>query len=256
MATTNGAFIVDNVASYAVPTFNTEATGYSGTNIYNGVPSEVWRSTGVSGIVTYTYGSVQTISGIGLINHNFDSGATITLEFSEDSFSTVAATETITWSSGNTYKVFAPKVYAGIRLTVVVSSGYVELGELILGAELELNPSYYYEYTRLFRENRDGDVMTKGGQYFQSAITEQEGYELDLKLIPESQFGSFKPLIRAGGKVFIPNLNESTCYYGVIADNELKVKSRRYGANGYMDFSLKFWELPNKYYSILPDAPH
>lgn len=246
MASTNGAFIVADVASDSTPTFNTEATGYAGSNIYNGIPSEVWRTTGVSGVVTYAYDSVKSISGIGLINHNFDAAATITLEFSDDSFSTVAATENITWSSGNTYKTFDTKSYAGVRLTIVVSSGYCELGELVLGTEVELNPSYYYEYTRLFRENREGDVMTKGGQYFQSSVSEQNGYELDFKLIPESQFTTLKSLFRAGGKVFIPNLNESTCYYGVVTDNEMKATSRRYGSNGYMDYSLTFWELPSE----------
>ena len=243
---TNGAFIVSDVAGDSTPTFNTEETGYAGSNIYNGIPSEVWRTTGVSGVATYAYDSVKTITGIGLINHNFDSAATITLEFSDDSFSSVAASETITWNSGNIYKVFEVKSYTGVRLTVVVSSGYVELGELVLGTNVELSPSYYYEYTRMFRENRDGDIMTKGGQYFQSAISEQEGYKLDFKLIPETQFSTLKSLFRAGGKVFIPNLNETTCYYGVVTDVQMDTTTRRYGSNGYMDYSLTFWELPNE----------
>jgi hypothetical protein len=98
----------------------------------------------------------------------------------------------------------------------------------------------------MFRENRDGDIMTKGGQYFQSAISEQEGYKLDFKLIPETQFSTLKSLFRAGGKVFIPNLNETTCYYGVVTDVQMDTTTRRYGSNGYMDYSLTFWELPNE----------
>lgn len=243
---TNGAFIVNDVAADSTPTFNTEATGYAGSNMYNGIPSEVWRTTGVSGIATYAYDSVKTISGLGLINHNFDASATITLEFSDDSFSTVAATETITWNSGNIYKVFTPKSYAGVKFTVVVTSGYCELGELVLGTNIELNPSYNYEYKMLFRENRDGDIMTRSGQYFQASISEQNGYELDFKLIPDSQFTTLKSLFRAGGKVFIPNLNETTCYYGVVVDTVFEANTRRYGANGYFDYSLKFWELPNE----------
>lgn len=242
----NGAFILNDVAGDATPTFNTEATGYAGSNIYNQIPSEVWRSTGVSGVATYAYDSVKTISGVGLINHNFDAAATITLEFSDDSFSTVAATETITRNSGNIYKTFEAKSYAGVRLTVVVSSGYVELGELVLGTNVELSPSYYYEYTRMFRENRDGDVMTKGGQYFQSAVSEQEGFKLDFRLVPDTQFSTLKSLFRAGGKVFIPNLNETDCYYGVVTDSGMEARTRKFGTTGYMDYSLTFWELPSE----------
>jgi hypothetical protein len=240
----NGAFIVDDCANGSVPTFNTEATGYAGSNIYNGIPSEVWRTTGVSGVVTYAFDSTQTISAVAVINSNLTSASSGKVEFSDDSFSTVAETETFSCLS-TFYHSFEAKSYTGIKFTFSKNSGYVEIGELVIGTLLELNPSYYYEYRRLFRENRDGDIMTKGGQYFQSAVSEQIGYQLDVKLYPESEFGTLRKLYRAGGKVFIPNLNETDCYYGVVTDLQMEANTRRYGTTGYMDYSLTFWQQPN-----------
>lgn len=271
-----GGLIFDVAPDYMTITGTSGLSGYSCDKISNGIPSETFRCLGISGIdafsgisgasgtsgysgkngypevVNWNFTGTPLVSGVAIINHNIPNGSTIILDFSTDNFTTISHSEILTWNSdfADIYKTFSPVSYSQVRLVIIGSyptKGYFEIGEVSFGKWFQFNPNYLTGYTRFFRENREGDVATTGGQYFQSEVSEQYGYKLSFDLVNEEYFDDWCDVFRAGSKVFIPRNDTTTCYFGIIQENQFDpaIRYNRIG-NGIMSFSMTFIQNPSK----------
>ena len=193
-------------------------------------------------------------SSFSIINHNIAEGSTINLKLSSTGFASFNETIDISgeWylryiykknESGNLlktfasnlYKIFSEKIYKYIRLEII-SSAPIQIGEIFIGDVFSLTRNYNWGFGLIF--NTEKTIENINGQYIEEQTSESQGYSLMFEGVQPAEYDSFKHLIRAGAKIFIPNMDEKECFCGVIAKNSFEA-NRKYHSDS---FSLNFME--------------
>ncbi len=238
----NGGILISDIAGkYETLTVNTEATNFPKENLVNGVNAETWRSTGLTGSITFDFGSVVSISSVAIINTNISETNDVKLQFSSDNFTTIDEeidlTGEIDITLKNLWAVFPEKTYRYIRLSAAVNSGYIEIGELFLGEYYQFSKNYNWDYQRKFKVNKYIEEIN--GQFYERQVSEMYGYEISFSYVPETEYKNFQNLVRAGYKVFVPDMDDKACYYGIINEDIFTPEIR---AGLLKGFTLTFWE--------------
>jgi len=101
---------------------------------------------------------IKDISGVFVFNHNLQSGATIKVQFSTDDFTTISEEYGLSRGDNNKYvKLFdSVKQYRYVRIwieDVDNPDGYVEIGRIWIGTELEPNPGYEMKRGRSWKDD-------------------------------------------------------------------------------------------------------
>ncbi|HOD97826.1 MAG TPA: hypothetical protein PLT63_03530 [Syntrophales bacterium] len=131
-------------------------------------------------------GSDQSVLVVVIFDHNFTSGAAISI--SGDSASTFDSgiggapeySESIVWNEdGIVHYMTTPSTYRYWRLSVEDTSnsdGYIEIGELLIGSYAELSRNYNYEFSRsqgfIFTQNETAMGIRRARYYNARRIIE------------------------------------------------------------------------------------
>jgi len=211
-----GGFIYENIAnSYNSLTATSEDEDFPVTNIVNGVISEKYKSEASTTTIVWDFGEVKTFEAIAILEHNLSDGDTITLELSNDGFTTVDETINITVNKKNLYKLFdTQKQYQYLRLNITKTSGIIEIGEIYIGLKYVFEKNYNWGYSRIY--NLYADVENVNGQFFQANKTEQRGYKLQFSYMTKQQAEMFEMLTKQPALVFFEDENEPDCLHGII----------------------------------------
>jgi len=235
----NGGFIKNNLLTNVNSIIaDTETNDYEIENAVNGVPSEVYQATTDSSIITIDLGEQKNFDAIALINHNINTGDTITIKLSNDNFSTIDETIDISSNinSENMYYLFnSTKTYQYLKLEISISSGNVQIGEIFLGTKYIFTKNYKWGFNPIFNVNKNVSIVN--GQYFEEDISTQRGWKLNFEGVNETEYNNYKELFISGYKIFVPDVDDKECYHGVVIGNFSP--QNRYG---YLSFSLEFME--------------
>lgn len=235
---TNGGFLHGNGSLDATPTASTSASGYSIADAVDGRPNTVHRSSGTSLTVTWDFSAAKSLAGASIHNHNIPTGATVLIEFSTNNFSSTAATETMTPTTGADFflKFASAQNYRYVRFNITVSSGYIQVGEYCLWeSSYQFAKNYVMPHRRLYRLTRY--TNNSAGQANIVNVSEQYGFGLDFRQIASTEMPYMVAVVKAGHVCFIPDMSAATCYHGVISES-LSFE-RGYGDRDNVSFD--FW---------------
>ena len=235
----NGGFIKDNLlGNLSSITADTETTDYEIENAVNGVPSEVYKATGSTATIIIDLGSQKDFDAIAFINHNFNSGDSVTIKLSNDNFITI--NETIDISSNinteNMYYLFdTTKTYQYIKIEISIATGEVQIGEIFLGTKYVFTRNYMWGFNPIYQVNKNVNIVN--GQYYEEDISTQHGYKVSFSNVEKTEYENFKKLYQSGYKIFIPDTEEKECFHGVILGSF--IPENRFN---YLHFDLEFME--------------
>ena len=147
--------LYENKIKDATITYSSETYLYEASNVVTIDSLETWRSDDVDDYLVFEVDTAGDYDCIGIKNHNFTSGVTITLEAnSSDSWGSPAFSETIDYREDTIFQYFtAPgSDYAFWRIHIEDATNidlYLEVGTIYLGNYLDLSgmtPAHKFTY--------------------------------------------------------------------------------------------------------------
>lgn len=238
----NSAWIYGNIADDVEPVAVTAATGYPASYVMDNIVQTYIKSTGTSLRLTWDQGAAKAITAISFHNHNIPATGTQTLSFSADNFSTTAVTVNLTPATDNFFKVFTSASYQYQRTINNVSSGVVQIGEIYMGTLFTPSVDIAPQYRETFRINRSVNIVN--GQYFIRNISKHTGFQIEYRGVTSTDIDTFKTIAAGGHCVFIPDLDGTACYHGVIApeDGQLVITRDYQVSGGLSSIVINFWQ--------------
>lgn len=160
-----------------------------------------WRSLDVADAINIVadLGSAQTVDAVALLDHNFSSGATITLEANTtDSWGAVPLSESLTWQSGKILKYLTttPRSYRYWRLVVTDTGNtnpYLQISEWFLGTYFE--PTRDVDYRHVRRDQATLRTNPGGrGPDFRKLERRQAQYQVQFTALPSTDIDAFQTM--------------------------------------------------------------
>ena len=158
------AVIHSNIVTSAEVTATSENTDYPVSNLKTDVPAEVFKSLAGNFQIDVEFQEVVNVSGIALVNHDFQTGTTLHLNYSSDGFQTY---ESFLIPINNNGIIYIYNNMTASSFQIAVNSpAPVSLGGLVFGTFAELpapdspvlkTPQEHY-YTH---KNEFGQKLTK-----------------------------------------------------------------------------------------------
>ena len=166
----------NNLIDSGVITPLTEHPNYPGTNLRDQRLSRVWRSLALADqSITFDFSTAKQVSSLAIANHNFTTGATLTLEGNSiDSWGSPAVSESIVVSEGIITKFFAGASYRYWRLVMNDAGnpdGYLQIGRMFLGEFLQMPPISFdprIPYVTTSKRTRSSSGQTYGDRGYRS----------------------------------------------------------------------------------------
>jgi hypothetical protein len=214
----NGGFLYNNLNKSVTPVASTTATGYSILDAVDGYPSTYHRSAGTSLTVKWNFGSATAIVGAAIVNHNIPVGATVDLEWSNDDFANVLATEHMVAQAADMFLSFSLKSYQYVRYNITVSSGYIQVGEFcIYQAKYQPARNYSWEYQRIKQICRYQSEA--GGQITKKTISRRSGFVIPFYNMPAADQDSLAVVLEKENVLFMPDFDVQECYHGALVED-------------------------------------
>lgn len=217
----NFIYMAGNELDGATITVSTEDATYVKANLYNQRVGKPFKFTGASGNIVVDLGSATSITGMAVLGHNIDAGATVTLEYNNaDAWGAPAGSEAITIASPNMYKTFTAHNYRYWRLVVSGAAATVKIGEFVLKSYTELSQNFNWGYRV---EDYYGNIRheTEYGQVWAYNLFNRKTFEISF-MVNDTTHDELVALIAAveGGAnpfVFI-DPQETTAHYVRMSD--------------------------------------
>jgi len=159
-----------------------------------------YRGTQVASAVTFVFdmSTAQTFDCFAIMDHNFSSGATITLEANAtDSWGSPSFTQSITYNADKILTYFNSQSYRYIRLSVTDisnSDGYLEISELFAGEYLELSKTFAVGHSR-DRRITTIDVSNRYGVTKRRFFNKRQAFTGVLNMLPAADVTSLETML-------------------------------------------------------------
>jgi hypothetical protein len=217
-------FLWNNLADAATLTASSESADFPVSNLKDrrykvhhrttGVASEWWK---------WDLGTAQNIYAFLFWYHNFQSGATITIQANTvDSWAAPAFEEVLTWSTFKLVKLFSSvKTYRWWRLLVADAGnpdGYLRAGRPFLGGQFEPSRNFTKDWEEEIVDLSEVEY-SDGGQAFANEKDIYSQIDLQFLRFSASDRDTFKTIAQAVGKkkaffiILEPSDPVNTAYY-------------------------------------------
>ena len=120
----------------------------------------------------------------------------------------------------------------------------IKIGVIFTGTGFQFPHNFSWGYIEEFNVGKDV-ATTDGGFHIETPdedelIQAPEFSKMEIKFssVDRAIHNIYKNLIRPGNKIFIPTFLERTCYYGIVATQNLKSTREKKGDT----YSIQFWE--------------
>ena len=126
-------------------------SAYPKANMDDAILGKPYRSTGLTLIIDIDLGSAKAADACAILNHNVSAAATLIRLASGSTFPPSDFTYDFTYRADHMYVSFASATKRYWRLSITDagnSDGYLEIGELVLGAKTTLTRPYSYGWSR------------------------------------------------------------------------------------------------------------
>lgn len=220
-----------------------QLAGYEIGKAFDIFPTVIYDAGNTTTVIDMTLTDPAAATGIALINHN------------------LAPTASVRYRRGNdaTFSTFVDDfpfpIYPTSTCIIVASSGYqyvqleitntvnIQLGGIYLGTAWQFPHNYDWGNIWDFEVDKKTDSTDSKFHYEtpgekDEPATECSKFSMKFKGVNQQHFDSFKPLVRPGHKIFVPNWLEARCHYGVVPDTNLK-NTRDQDGDYY---GVRFWE--------------
>jgi hypothetical protein len=181
--------LIENDYDDGTLTASSEASGFQASNTKDSRLSRVWRSSGTTENVVVDLGSAVSCDFVAIANHNFTSGATLTLEAnSSDSWTSPPFSESLTWDAGIIWKAFTAASYRYWRIVIEDGSngdGYVKMGRVGLGTYYQL-PGFTTRYKRTTRTTTKVQ-KSQTGQVYADIGYRYRNYTMQWPLVEQAE---------------------------------------------------------------------
>lgn len=244
----NGGFILNWKKPDSV-VVNSEAAGFEIPNAFIKYPTKVFQSNSNTISIDMTYNTAWKPTGVAVVNHNLTETANIRFRFYLDSsFSTLDDEKTVPFNMKNTYLIIDEStigVYNYIQLYISDTSiSSIQIGVIFPGTGFQFPHNFSWGYNEDFNVGKDV-ATTDGGFHIETPDEEEliqspeySKFGITFSSVDPEIYNIYKNLVRVGNKIFIPSFLSQNCYYGVVADKNLKATKEKKGDT----YSIQFWE--------------
>ncbi|MEW6304696.1 MAG: hypothetical protein AB1705_14570 [Verrucomicrobiota bacterium] len=201
-------FFYDNLidASGVVVTTSSEQSDLPAANVTHEHKAKVWR-TGSSVALEYVVfdlGSAQSVTSCIIFNHTLlNTDTLIKIQGnSSDSWASPAVDETLTWSSGAIFKVFAGGSYRYWRFTFTKASAGVtrDIGRIFLGTYYTTTEQPDDDGLDIRPDDLSVTTVSRGGQEWTDARPQYRAFHVSFSAINSTQTDNFKTISDAVGE--------------------------------------------------------
>jgi len=243
--TSDGYIVVANatrgIESYRFDYIEPTAT-YPITNLYNNRPGKpLVTSTTIYGVVV-DFTAATALTGVAILGHNIDSGATVKLEGNAtNTWESPSKTETISHVATNMYKIFTTGSYRYWRLTITGAAADIKIGEFVLGVVATLTNNYQWGSEKAKRY-KNITQTTEYGQPWSNYLYNQRNYSLTFAVndTTVTELETLQEDVQGGNKPFTFFNWDSEAVY-VRMEDELNFK-RTY--TNYNESKIDLIEIP------------
>lgn len=216
------------ITSESMLTTTTSDATYPKAGLCDGSSAVPFRLTSHEGGIAVDFGSEKFVNAIAVIEHNINTGATITLKAGNTSACSIW-TESLTYTETNLFKHFGDHVGQTQEIgpfrywNFEISGGTgpdVYIGEIILGELVHFTMGYLYGWTDTMIYTNVKASTPKGHiKGYDLAKQAYFGYKfehlssaqiLEVKAMVSMAKGTLNPF------VWVPNTGLSTCYFGYL----------------------------------------
>jgi hypothetical protein len=247
MISERGGFIKNRYKPDAVTLVSGgEKTGYGIDHAFNTNPTQVFMSTSNTVKINMSYLTAKTITGFGIINHNLTESADMILRYYADAgFTTLLLEHEISCHPVNTYSIIEDAPTCNYIQLYIYDAPiqYIKMGVIFPGLTFKCPTNFDYELTieyTVIKDVRDTDEglhLEYPDPDIEPDIPSFTKLTLNFKKVGNEFFDLYKPLIKPGKKILIPDFSDGSCFYGIIPNSVLSSQYRI-----YHEFSLEFLE--------------
>jgi len=234
-------YVLENFINVStLDSVSSEDTLYVKGNMYNKRQSLPWRMTAKTNqYAVFDLGSDRPTI-ICILNHNFNSGVTLTLKADDDppNWGAPAWTQALTYHALNIWYSWSDKDYRWWRLEIsdAGNPSNPEIGELVLYTYGTFTRNYRWPYTEGI-EYVKGDLRTAWGQRWRQRRAKLKKFALEFYGVSDTHLVSeieafFEALDGDLPFVLIPEHTESDCWY-VDCLNDLEARREFYNINSF-----------------------
>jgi len=197
------------------------AAGFETGYIHDSNPGTVWRSTGQTADIVFTFPGDVTIKAVVILNHNFITGDTIVFQGSNSPTFTTSSEISIDVAAGFAEIDFDDFTYYRLRLNRTTGA-YCQAGQIFLASKIyEFEQNYGYNYTTR-HEVVWLSKTTPSGQIYRNRQYVRKGFSLEFEYLTGGQKAIFEEISENDYSCFLPEGIGGPLYFGTVDFSDFK----------------------------------
>jgi hypothetical protein len=198
-----------------------ETAGFETGYLTDSNPGTVWRSTGQTADIVFTFPAAVTIKAVVILNHNLITGDTFIFQGSNSPSFTTHSEISIDVTTGFAEIDFDDFTYYRLRLNRTTGD-YCQAGQIFLAQKTyEFEQNYGYNFATR-HEVSWLSKTTPSGQTYRSRQYVRKGFSLEFELITGGQKTIFEEISENDYSCFLPEGIDGPIYFGTVDFSDFK----------------------------------
>lgn len=197
------------------------ASGFGTGYLTDSNPGTVYRSTGQTADIVFTFPGAVTIKAVVILNHNLITGDSFIFQGSNSPSFTNPSEISIDTGTGFAEIDFDAFTYYRLRLNRTTGA-YCQVGQIYFASETyEFEQNYRYNFTAR-HEVTWLSKTTPSGQVYRKKQFVRKGFSLEFELISGGQKTTFEEISENDYICLLPEFPDGPLYYGTVDFSDFK----------------------------------